>query len=111
MSIVEVGLMGAANVTGIWAMWNVQSAKSIVTDLLRSMAWLAAGAGLIGAGIVADLVFDLALLEGGMRRDGSKTHALVVVAASALTLLGLLLCVLAAWRAIASLVLGVLGGR
>lgn len=88
-------------------MWSVQSAKSIVTALLRSMAWLAAGAALIGAGIVA----DLALLEGGVRRDGSKTHALVVVAASALILLGLLLSVLAARRAIAFLVLGVLGGR
>ena len=92
-------------------MRHVHSGKSIATDVLQSVAWFAAGAVLIGACILADMAFDLAFLEGGIRRDGGATSILIVVVASTLTLIGLLLCVLAAWRAISSLVLNVFGGR
>lgn len=92
-------------------MRHMHSDKSIGAAMLRSVAWFAFGAPLIGATILADAAFDLVFLEGDIRRDGGATSILIVVVASTLSLLGLLLCVLAAWRAISSLVLGALGGR
>ena len=92
-------------------MRHMHSDKSIGAAMLRSVAWFAFGAPLIGATILADVAFDLVFLEGDIRRDGGAKSILIVVVASTLTLIGLLLCVLAAWRAISSLVLGALGGR
>ena len=92
-------------------MRHMHSDKSIGAAMLRSVAWFAFGAPLIGATILADVAFDLVFLEGDIRRDGGATNILIVVVASTLTMIGLLLCVLAAWRAISSLVLGALGGR
>ena len=92
-------------------MRHMHSDKSIGAAMLRSVAWFAFGAPLIGATILADVAFDLVFLEGDIRRDGGAKSILIVVVASTLTLIGLLLCVLAAWRAISSLVLNVFGGR
>ena len=54
-------------------MRHMHSDKSIGAAMLRSLAWFAFGAALIGATILADVAFDLVFLEGDIRRDGGAT--------------------------------------
>lgn len=85
--------------------------KAIATALARSAARLAIGAAMICAPIFADLAFDLALLEGGTSRGGDETHILVVIAAAAVTIVGMIICLWAAWQAAWSLVMIARGRR
>lgn len=88
-------------------MTGVNAFTKLAVALAQSAAWFAAGAAMIGAPILSDVAFNLALLEGGTTRGGDATHTLIVIAAAAATILGMVICLWAAWRAAWSLIMSV----
>jgi hypothetical protein len=75
--------------------------------LKQTVAWFAFGAAMFSAPILSDMAFNLALLEGGTMLGGDATHILIVIAAAAATILGMVICLWAAWHTAWSLIMSV----